>query len=83
MDLLHAVKDRQCDLCCTLDMVFAAGITFCNISGSYQNIIFEVMDTLDKFFLLTIIISNSVKKRNSGNPDSLRLKNIQKVLIRN
>ena len=79
VDFLHAVKDRQCDIRCALDMVFAAGIAFGNVSGSNQNVIFEIVGALDEFLLFSVIVGNSIKKRNSRNPDCFCLENVDEV----
>ena len=79
VDFLHAVKDRQCDIRCALDMVFAAGIAFGNVSGSNQNVIFEIVGALDELLLFSVIVGNSIKKRNSRNPDCLCLENVEEI----
>ena len=64
-------------------MTLAAEITFRNISGSYQNIILEIMYTLYKFLFLRIIIGNSVKKRDPWCPEGFRIENINKIFAYN
>ena len=83
VDFFHAVKNSQSQLRCPLNMVFTAGISFGNISGSDQNVIFKIMGTFYIFFLFAEIIRNTVQKRHTGNPNSLCLKYIQKAFADN
>ena len=80
MNLLHAVKNGQCQVGSTLDMVFSSGITFGNVPGCHQNIIFEIVCTLDKILLFPEVIGNTVKKRYTRHPQRFCIEKIHKVL---
>ena len=59
---LHAVKNRQGKVGSTLNMILSSRITFGNVSGCHQNIIFKIMCALNKILLFPEIIGNAIKK---------------------
>ena len=79
MYFFHAVKNIQTQIHGSLNVALAAGITFGNVFRCNQNIVFKVVDTLDKFLFFREIIRHSVKKGNSRCPQCFCIENVNKV----
>ena len=77
---LHAVKNRQGKVGSTLNMILSSRITFGNVSGCHQNIIFKIVHTLNEILLFPKIIGDSVQKGNTGHPKGFCIEQVNKVL---
>ena len=80
---LHAVKNRQGKVGSTLNMILSSRITFGNVSGCHQNIIFKIVRTLNKILLFPKIIGNTIKKRYTWHPKRFCIEKIHKIFTDN
>ena len=83
MNLFYTVKNSKCNLRRSVNVVFSCRISFCNIFRCHNNIIFKIVGSFYKIFLLRKIIRDSIKKRNSRGPECLCIKYFDKVFTDN
>ena len=79
MDLFCTVKNIQCQIGGSCNVILSAGIPFGNICGRHQDIIFKIVGAFQIFVFFCIIIGNSIQKRNTGDPQCFRLKNFYEI----
>ena len=79
MDFFCTVKNIQCQIGGSCNMILSTGIPFGNICGRHQDIIFKIVGAFQIFVFFCIIIGNSIQKRNTGDPQCFRLKNFYEI----
>ena len=79
VDLPCAVKNIQCHIGSSCNVVLSAGIPFGNVPGCHQDIIFKIMDTFQIFIFFRMVIGDPVQKRNTRDPECFCLKDFYKV----
>ena len=65
VDLPCTVKNIQCHIGSSYNVVLSAGIPFGNVPGCHQDIIFKIVYTFQIFVFFRIVIGNPVQKRNT------------------